>query len=126
VHLVRAADGAIGFEILCGGGLGRMPIIGKRIREWLPQGELLAYLEAILRVYNRHGRRDGNHSGQRGRTDSAGGSQRQPGHDACAMELERTRRWRFFGAVDAFFGIRKFAVLAKIFIGELDPWNESS
>ena len=61
VHLVRAADGAIGFEILCGGGLGRMPIIGKRIREWLPQGELLAYLEAILRVYNRHGRRDNIH-----------------------------------------------------------------
>jgi len=61
VHLVRDADGAIGFEILCGGGLGRMPIIGKRIREWLPQGELLAYLEAILRVYNRHGRRDNIH-----------------------------------------------------------------
>jgi len=61
VHLVRAADGAVGFEILCGGGLGRMPIIGKRIREWLPQGELLAYLEAILRVYNRHGRRDNIH-----------------------------------------------------------------
>jgi sulfite reductase (NADPH) hemoprotein beta-component len=61
VHLVRAADGAIGFEILCGGGLGRMPIIGKRIREWLPPAELLAYLEAILRVYNRHGRRDNIH-----------------------------------------------------------------
>jgi sulfite reductase (NADPH) hemoprotein beta-component len=61
VHLVRGPDGAIGFEILCGGGLGRMPIIGKRIREWLPQSELLAYLEAILRVYNRHGRRDNIH-----------------------------------------------------------------
>jgi sulfite reductase (NADPH) hemoprotein beta-component len=61
VHLVRGPDGVIGFEILCGGGLGRMPIIGKRIREWLPQGELLAYLEAILRVYNSHGRRDNIH-----------------------------------------------------------------
>jgi sulfite reductase (NADPH) hemoprotein beta-component len=61
VHLVRGPDGAIGFEILCGGGLGRMPIIGKRIREWLPPAELLAYLEAILRVYNSHGRRDNIH-----------------------------------------------------------------
>jgi len=61
VHLVRGPDGVNGFEILCGGGLGRMPIIGKRIREWLPAAELLAYLEAILRVYNSHGRRDNIH-----------------------------------------------------------------
>ena len=61
LHLVRNADGAIGFEVLVGGGLGRMPIIGKRIRAWLPQQELLAYLEAILRVYNRYGRRDNIH-----------------------------------------------------------------
>ena len=53
--------GEIGFEVLVGGGLGRMPIIGKRIREWLPQQELLAYLDAILRVYNRYGRRDNIH-----------------------------------------------------------------
>jgi len=57
----RAADGAFGFEILAGGGLGRTPIIGKVIREFLPQADLLAYLEAILRVYNRHGRRDNIH-----------------------------------------------------------------
>jgi len=61
VHLKRAADGALGFEILAGGGLGRTPIIGKVIREYLPQADLLAYLEAILRVYNRHGRRDNIH-----------------------------------------------------------------
>jgi sulfite reductase (NADPH) hemoprotein beta-component len=58
VHLVRDANGALGFEILVGGGLGRQPIIGERIRGFLPRVELLAYLEAILRVYNRHGRRD--------------------------------------------------------------------
>ena len=57
----RGPDGAIGFEILAGGGLGRTPIIGKVIREFLPQADLLAYLEAILRVYNRHGRRDNIH-----------------------------------------------------------------
>jgi sulfite reductase (NADPH) hemoprotein beta-component len=61
VRLKRAADGALGFEILAGGGLGRTPIIGKLIREFLPQADLLAYLEAILRVYNRHGRRDNIH-----------------------------------------------------------------
>jgi sulfite reductase (NADPH) hemoprotein beta-component len=61
VHLKRGPDGAIGFEILAGGGLGRTPIIGQVIREHLPQANLLAYLEAILRVYNRHGRRDNIH-----------------------------------------------------------------
>ena len=61
LRLVRGPGGETGFEVLVGGGLGRMPIIGKRIREWLPQQELLAYLEAILRVYNRHGRRDNIH-----------------------------------------------------------------
>ncbi len=58
VRLKRNEQGVIGFEILAGGGLGRTPIIGKPIRDWLPQSDLLAYLEAILRVYNRHGRRD--------------------------------------------------------------------
>ena len=61
LHLVRGPDGRVGFEVLAGGGLGRMPIIGKRIRGFLPPQELLAYLEAILRVYNRYGRRDNIH-----------------------------------------------------------------
>ena len=61
LHLVRGPDGSVGFEVLAGGGLGRMPILGKRIREFLPKPELLAYLEAILRVYNRYGRRDNIH-----------------------------------------------------------------
>lgn len=61
VHLRRGPDGELGFEILAGGGLGRMPMIGKRIRAWLPRADLLAYLEAVLRVYNRHGRRDNIH-----------------------------------------------------------------
>jgi sulfite reductase (NADPH) hemoprotein beta-component len=44
--------------VLVGGGLGRTPLIGRVIREFLPQRDLLTYLEAILRVYNQHGRRD--------------------------------------------------------------------
>ena len=48
----------VGFEVIVGGGLGRTPMIGKTLREFLPKDELLAYLEATLRVYNRYGRRD--------------------------------------------------------------------
>jgi sulfite reductase (NADPH) hemoprotein beta-component len=58
VRIRRGPNAEIGFEILAGGGLGRTPILGKRIRSFLPQADLLAYLEAILRVYNRYGRRD--------------------------------------------------------------------
>src|SRR5471032_3095648 len=61
VRLRRGPAGEIGFEILAGGGLGRTPILGKLIRSFLPQADLLAYLEAILRVYNRYGRRDNIH-----------------------------------------------------------------
>ena len=51
-------QGEIGFEILVGGGLGRTPMIGKTVRDFLPADELLAYCTAIMRVYNRFGRRD--------------------------------------------------------------------
>jgi sulfite reductase (NADPH) hemoprotein beta-component len=50
--------GDIGFRVLAGGGLGRTPILGAVIREFLPWPHLLTYLEAILRIYNRYGRRD--------------------------------------------------------------------
>jgi sulfite reductase (NADPH) hemoprotein beta-component len=58
LHMKRDASGQVGFEVLVGGGLGRTPIIGKIIREFLPREHLLSYLEAILRVYNQEGRRD--------------------------------------------------------------------
>jgi sulfite reductase (NADPH) hemoprotein beta-component len=61
LHLQRLDDGSIGFDVLVGGGLGRQPIIGKLIRKALPAQELLGYLEAVLRVYNRYGRRDNIH-----------------------------------------------------------------
>ena len=50
--------GELGFRVLAGGGMGRTPIIGKVVREWLPQQHFLSYLEALMRVYNRYGRRD--------------------------------------------------------------------
>jgi len=58
LRLWRNPEGQVGFEVIVGGGLGRTPIIGKTIREFLPKDELLAYLEAVLRVYNQYGRRD--------------------------------------------------------------------
>jgi sulfite reductase (NADPH) hemoprotein beta-component len=58
--LRRGRDGALGFEVMVGGGLGRTPYMGVTIREHLPVDRLLSYLEAILRVYNRLGRRDNN------------------------------------------------------------------
>ncbi|MFN3905499.1 nitrite/sulfite reductase [Acinetobacter junii] len=58
VYIVRNDAGEIGYKIMAGGGLGRTPIIGSVIREFLPREDLIAYLEATLRVYNLHGRRD--------------------------------------------------------------------
>jgi sulfite reductase (NADPH) hemoprotein beta-component len=61
LHLVRNEQGEVGFEVLVGGGLGRTPMVGHVIREFLPKQDLLGYLEAILRVYNLEGRRDNIH-----------------------------------------------------------------
>jgi sulfite reductase (NADPH) hemoprotein beta-component len=58
LRLWRNEQDQVGFEVIVGGGLGRTPMIGKTLREFLPREELLAYLEATLRVYNRYGRRD--------------------------------------------------------------------
>jgi len=61
LHMRRDEHGNIGFQVLVGGGLGRAPMIGQVIREFLPLPHLLSYLDAILRVYNRNGRRDNIH-----------------------------------------------------------------
>jgi len=58
LHARKDAAGEIGFRVIVGGGLGRTPIVGHVLREFLPWRHLLTYLDAILRVYNRHGRRD--------------------------------------------------------------------
>jgi sulfite reductase (NADPH) hemoprotein beta-component len=58
LHAQRDAVGETGFRVIVGGGMGRTPIIGHVIREFLPWRHLLTYVEAILRAYNRHGRRD--------------------------------------------------------------------
>jgi len=58
LQVVKNSSGAVGFKVLVGGGLGRTPVIAKVIREFLPEHDLLNYLEAILRIYNLNGRRD--------------------------------------------------------------------
>ncbi|HET7156684.1 MAG TPA: nitrite/sulfite reductase [Hyphomicrobiaceae bacterium] len=58
LHLKRLASGRLGFAVYVGGGMGRTPFIAKKIRDELPEEDLLSYLEAILRIYNLQGRRD--------------------------------------------------------------------
>ena len=58
LRMVQSPEGEPGYEVIVGGGLGRTPMIGKVVREFLPKVDLLPYLEAILQVYNLHGRRD--------------------------------------------------------------------
>ena len=58
LQIVRNDEGELGFRVLVGGGLGRTPMLGHVIREFLPRAEILNYLDAILRIYNRYGRRD--------------------------------------------------------------------
>jgi len=58
LYLYPGTDGQMLLRVIVGGGLGRTPILGLQIREGLPWQHLLSYVEAVLRVYNRHGRRD--------------------------------------------------------------------
>jgi sulfite reductase (NADPH) hemoprotein beta-component len=61
LHAIKNSEGEVGFKVLVGGGLGRTPIVGTEIKAFLPWRHLLTYLDAILRVYNRYGRRDNIH-----------------------------------------------------------------
>ena len=58
LQLLKNPAGEVGFRVQVGGGMGRTPIIGSVIRDFLPWNQILCYLEAIVRVYNRYGRRD--------------------------------------------------------------------
>ncbi len=61
VHLVRRADGAVGYRFFVGGGLGRQPMLGQEMNPFVPESDLLSYACAILRTFNRFGRRDNIH-----------------------------------------------------------------
>ncbi|MFP6759866.1 MAG: nitrite/sulfite reductase, partial [Alphaproteobacteria bacterium] len=100
--LLRDSDGAVGFEVMVGGGQGRTPMIAKTIREFLPKRHLLSYLEAILRVYNLGGRRDNKYKARikilvhetgvddfRGQVEAEWERMRDSGPDLDAAELAR-------------------------------------
>ena len=61
LRIVKNAAGEIGFEVYAGGGMGRTPFIAYKIRDFLPTNEILSYLQAVLRVWNRNARRDNIH-----------------------------------------------------------------
>lgn len=61
LRLVRDATGALGFAVYVGGGMGRTPFVAPLIRPFQPAGAILSYIEAVLRVWNRYGRRDNIH-----------------------------------------------------------------
>ncbi|WP_409419424.1 nitrite/sulfite reductase [Marinomonas sp. RS-M-Aa-14] len=58
LHIKKNEAGEIGFKVIVGGGLGRTPMVGVTISEFIPRMDLLTYLDAIIRVYNQQGRRD--------------------------------------------------------------------
>ncbi|MBV8849855.1 MAG: nitrite/sulfite reductase [Methylobacteriaceae bacterium] len=58
LEVKRNAEGELGFAVWVGGGQGRTPMIAKKVRDFLPEPDLIAYMEAILRIYNQFGRRD--------------------------------------------------------------------
>ena len=61
LRIVRNGEGEIGFQVFAGGGMGRTPFIAYRIRDFLPTQHIFSYLQAVLRVWNRHARRDNIH-----------------------------------------------------------------
>src|SRR6186713_3107799 len=61
LRIVQNDAGEIGFEVYAGGGMGRTPFIAYKIREFLPTGQILSYMQAVLRVWNRNARRDNIH-----------------------------------------------------------------
>jgi len=58
LHVIKNEAGEVGFRVSVGGGMGRTPILGTVLREFLPWNQIMNYLEAVVRVYNRYGRRD--------------------------------------------------------------------
>jgi sulfite reductase (NADPH) hemoprotein beta-component len=61
IHLVRRENGAIGYRVFVGGGLGRLPLLGREMNPFVPESDLLCYACAVLRTFNRFGRRDNIH-----------------------------------------------------------------
>jgi sulfite reductase (NADPH) hemoprotein beta-component len=103
LRMVRNAAGEPGFEVLVGGGLGRTPMIGVTVRDFLPEADLLPYVEAILSVYNTLGRRDNKYKARIKITV----------HETGAQEITRLIETRF-AELRPLFGGNDQKLLAEI------------
>ena len=103
LRMVRDANGTPGFEVIVGGGLGRTPMIGHTVREFLPKADLLPYVESILSVYNMLGRRDNKYKARIKITV----------HETGVEEMTRLIEERF-AQIRAQFGGHDQALLAEI------------
>jgi sulfite reductase (NADPH) hemoprotein beta-component len=126
LRMMRNEAGEPGFEVIVGGGLGRTPMIGKTVRDFLPRAELLPYIEAILATYNLLGRRDNKYKARIKITVHEEGIERI--RELVEAEFARTRA-AFSGAeallseIEAYFAPPVFAAKdsAPYEIGRNDP-----
>ena len=103
LRMVRNDKGEPGFEVMVGGGLGRTPMIGVTVRDFLPEADLLPYVEAVLSVYNTLGRRDNKYKARIKITV----------HETGAEEITRMIEARF-AELRPFFGGNDMKLLAEI------------
>lgn len=129
----------IGYEIIVGGGLGRTPMIGKVIRDFLPKDELLAYLEAVMRVYNAEGRRDNKYKARvkilvheigtdefKARVEAEYAQLNGPTINAPAEEVERIARYFAAPAYETLPATSKVLDDARAADPELDRFVEQN
>ncbi|WP_424933352.1 nitrite/sulfite reductase [Amaricoccus macauensis] len=110
IQIVRNEEGEAGYKVLVGGGLGRTPMIGKVIRDFLPRAHLLPYLEAILQTYNLDGRRDNKYKARI----------KILVHEAGIEEIRDRVEQKFAENLAVFPGVNA-ALLARIEEGFKDP-----
>ncbi|MGY2343096.1 nitrite/sulfite reductase [Pseudomonas sp. SDO5532_S415] len=108
LYLYPGEDGQMLLRVIVGGGLGRTPILGLQIRDGLPWQHLLSYVEAVLRVYNRHGRRDNKYKARIKILVKA------LGIDAFAREVEE--EWQYLRDGPAQLTLDEFERVASAFV----------
>ncbi len=140
LRVVRHPDThAVGYEIMVGGGLGRTPMIAKMVREFLPKADLLAYLEAIMRVYNLEGRRDNKYKARvkilvheigieefRSRVEAEFAKLDGPSVNADPEELKRIEAYFAPPAYEKLPGPSKAFEAAKAMNPEFERWIETN